>query len=138
MTLTLPTDVPWHGHGLIATRACEPPLDFPLVPFSPWFSTGNLFFVAVMYRSKPTSPKSIRDQGQSTSLAACSWILRRACATGCAPALWVHCSSRTRSSLVMAERATTGPKAVRHLNFFPFCFVLIIWGVCGQSTPMVC
>lgn len=110
----------------------------PCTLFS-WFSMGNLFFAAVLYRSKPTSPKSIRDQRQSTSLAACSSISRRACATGYAPALWVHCSSRTRSLLVMAERATTGPKAVRRFTFsFLFCAHRHAGRPRGQSIPMVC
>jgi hypothetical protein len=42
------------------------------------------------------------------------------------PAPMAHCSSRTRLSLEMAERGTTGQKAVRHLFLFLFYFLLTL------------
>jgi hypothetical protein len=118
-------------HRPAAARARKPPFLLSIFFLQYSYCKGKTFsFYFIFGRWRHIFPKSTRDRCPSTSRAACRSTSRRAYATGYAPALPVHYSSRTRSSLAKAGRGTIGRKAVRL-----FLFSFLVLHSCSHCIP---
>lgn len=116
-------------HRPAAARARKHPLFLaPLLHSYCKAKKNTLFFLG---RWKHIFPRSTRDRWPSTSRVACRSTSRRAYATGYAPALPVHYSSRTPSSLAKAGRGTIGRKAV-----CLFLFSSLVVYSCSHCVPV--